>query len=70
MTHAKAPRNGGVTNEAMIRCWIVRRQGRSVRAVSQASGAPIASDTTPDHAASTSVFHSAFCRGGSESMRA
>ncbi len=46
-----------------------RRSGRSVRAVSHASGAPIASATRPDQKASTTVFQSAFCSGGSPSTR-
>lgn len=34
--------------------------GRSARAVSQPSGAPMASETSPDQNASTTVFQSAF----------
>ncbi len=70
MTHAKAPRKGGVTNEAITRCWMLRRHGRSVRAVSQASGAPIMRASRPDQKASTTVFQRAFCSGGSPSTRA
>ena len=47
ITHAKAPRKGGVTNEAITRLRISRGPGRSVRAVSQAIGAPMASDEEP-----------------------
>ena len=38
-SHAIAPRNGGVTNEAMTRKRTVRRSGMSVRATSQPIGA-------------------------------
>ena len=65
MTHANAPRNGGVTNDAMMSPRISRLPGRSVRAVSHAIGAPIASDTRPTQNASTTVFQSAFWSCGS-----
>jgi hypothetical protein len=54
----------------MIRLWMTRRPGRSVRAESQAIGAPIARATMPDQKASTTVFQSARCSGGSPSTRA
>ena len=70
MTHAKAPRKGGVTKEAMMRLRITRDQGRSVRAESQAMGAPMATDRSPDQNASTTVFQSAFWSWGSAKTRA
>jgi len=59
ITHAKAPRNGGVTNDARTRPRMSPRPGTSVRAVSHASGAPRATETRPTQNASTIVFHSA-----------
>ena len=70
MTQAKAPRKGGVTNEAMMRLRITRRQGRSVRAESQAIGAPMTTEPSPDQNASTTVFQSAFWSRGSVKTRA
>ena len=64
ITHAKAPRNGGVTNEASTRPRMSPLPGRSVRAVSHASGAPIAIEASPTQKASTTVFQSAFIRAG------
>jgi hypothetical protein len=59
MTHANAPRNGGVTNEASTRLRMRPLAGRSVRAVSHARGAPTATDASPTQNDSTTVFHSA-----------
>ena len=59
ITHAKAPRKGGVTNDASTRPRMSPRPGMSVRAVSHASGAPRATETSPTQNASTTVFHSA-----------
>src|SRR5690348_9328625 len=42
-SHAIAPRNGGVTKEAVTSTRMKRRNGRSVRATSQASGSVILS---------------------------
>ena len=47
-----------------------RGAGRSVRAVSQAIGAPMASDRSPDQKASTTVFHRARPSRGSVNTRA
>ena len=69
MTHAKAPRKGGVTNEAMTRPRITPRPGISARAVSHASGAPSAIDASPTQNASTIVFQSAFWSAGSAKTR-
>src|SRR5881227_549982 len=41
-SQAMAPRNGGVTNEAVTSARIVRRSGMSVRATSQPIGAATA----------------------------
>ncbi len=65
ITHAKAPRNGGVTNDAMMSARMVRLPGRSVRPVSHAIGTPTASEAVPTQNASTIVFQSAFWRWGS-----
>jgi hypothetical protein len=65
ITQAKAPRKGGVTNEASTSPRMRPRPGTSVRAVSQASGAPTATEATPTQKDSTTVFHSAFCSAGS-----
>ena len=62
ITHANAPRNCGVTNDASINARTARLPGRSVRAVSHAIGAPTTSEKIPTQNASTSVFHSAFRR--------
>src|SRR4029453_2228450 len=65
ITQANAPRNGGVTNEAMTTARTAPLAGRSVRAVSQASGAPTAIEASPTQNASTIVFHSALLSAGS-----
>ena len=65
ITHAKAPRKGGVTNEASTSARRTPLPGRSVRAVSQASGAPTAIEASPTQNASTSVFPSARRSAGS-----
>jgi len=49
---------------------MARDHGRSVRAVSHAMGAPMATATIPDQKASTTVFQSAFCSRGSAKTRA
>ncbi len=69
ITHAKAPRKGGVTNEARTRPRISPRPGTSVRAVSHASGAPMARAANPTQKASTTVFQSAFCSAASANTR-
>ena len=47
-----APRNGGVTNEAVTRIRTVRRSGMSVRATSQPIGAATAQQIIADSVAS------------------
>ena len=69
ITHAKAPRKGGVTNEARTSPRIRPRPGISVRAVSHASGAPSAIDASPTQNASTIVFQRAFWSAGSAKTR-
>ena len=61
ITHAKAPRKGGVTKDASTSARIRPRPGMSVRAVSQASGAPTATEARPTQKAITTVFQSACC---------
>jgi hypothetical protein len=50
-----------VTKEASTSPRISPRPGTSVRAVSQASGAPTATEARPTQNASTTVFQSARC---------
>src|SRR5690349_8663238 len=57
-SQAIAPRNGGVTNEAVTSARMVRRSGMSVRATSQPMGAATAQQITDDEVASTTVVHS------------
>jgi hypothetical protein len=59
ITQAKAPRNGGVTKEASTSERTTPRPGTSVRAVSQASGAPMAIERSPTQNAITTVFQTA-----------
>ncbi len=53
-----APRNGGVTNEAITRMRMVRRSGMSVRATSQPMGAATAQQMSDDKVASAKVVSS------------
>src|SRR5215813_10048797 len=57
---AKAPKNGGVTNEAITSARIGFFQARSVRVTSQASSAPITTEITPTQNEITTVFQIAF----------
>ena len=54
-SQAMAPRNGGVTNEAVTSARTVRRRGMSVRATSQPMGAAKAQQMTLDEVARISV---------------
>ena len=47
ISQAMAPRNGGVTNEAITKTRTSRRPARSVRATSQASGVAMTHDRRP-----------------------
>ena len=51
-SQAMAPRNGGVTNEAVTSARTVRRSGMSVRATSQPIGAATAQQISADKVAS------------------
>src|SRR6185312_15385574 len=54
--HANAPKNGGVTNDAMTRARIGFFHGRSVRATSQASRAPMTTAIAPTQVEMIKVF--------------
>jgi hypothetical protein len=64
-SQAIAPRNGGVTNEAVTSARMVRRNGMSVRATSQPIGAAIAQQITADEVARITVVHSGSVKVGS-----
>src|SRR5882757_5765320 len=64
-SHAIAPRNGGVTNEAVTSARMVRRSGISVRATSQPIGAAIAQQITEDDVARITVVTSGSMKVGS-----
>ncbi len=51
--HASAPMNDGVTNAAVMSARRPLRPGRSVRAISHASGVPISAAIVATDAAST-----------------
>jgi hypothetical protein len=57
---AKAPKNGGVTKEAITSARIGFFHGKSVRVTSQASNAPTATAITPTQKEITTVFQIAF----------
>ena len=57
-SQAMAPRNGGVTNEAVTSARIVPANGRSVRATSQPIGAATAQQMTADETARMKVVTS------------
>ena len=54
-SQAMAPRNGGVTNDAVTRMRTVRRSGMSVRATSQPMGAATAQQISADNVANENV---------------
>src|SRR5690242_6494187 len=54
-SQAMAPRNGGVTNEAVTNARIMPLKGRSVRATSQPIGAATAQQIIADEVARTKV---------------
>src|SRR5258707_8134166 len=64
-SHAMAPRNGGVTNEAVTSARMVRRSGMSVRATSQPIGAATAQQMTEDDVARITVVTSGSMKVGS-----
>ena len=57
-SQAMAPRNGGVTNDAVTRMRTVRRSGMSVRATSQPIGAATTQQISADKVASAKVVSS------------
>src|SRR5437763_1046721 len=64
-SQAIAPRNGGVTNEAVTSARTVRRNGMSVRATSQPIGAATAQQITAEEVARITVVISGSRKGGS-----
>ncbi len=58
-----APRNGGVTNEAVTSARTVRRSGMSVRATSQPIGAATTQQMTADEVARMTVVISGLEEG-------
>src|SRR6266705_6833379 len=69
-SQAIAPRNGGVTNEAVTSARIVRRSGMSVRATSQPIGAATAQHRNADVTARIRVVTSGSRNTGSVTRRA
>src|SRR5215216_7955838 len=65
ISQAMAPRNGGVTNEAVTSARIVLVSGKSVRATSQPIGAAIAQQITLDETAMVIVVMSGSTKSGS-----
>src|SRR5712671_6051430 len=64
-SHAMAPRNGGVTNDAVTSARIVRRSGMSVRATSQPMGAATTQQMMADDVARMTVVMSGPVKVGS-----
>ena len=64
-SHAMAPRNGGVTKDAVTSARTVRRNGRSVRATSQPMGAANAQQIMLELVARISVVVSGSTKTGS-----
>ena len=63
-SQAMAPRNGGVTNEAVTSARMVRRSGMSVRATSQPIGAAIAQQMIAELDARITVVISGSTKSG------
>src|SRR3954454_16855987 len=68
-SQAIAPRNGGVTNDAVTSARIVRRKGMSVRATSQPIGAATAQQMMADEVARITVVISGLRKVGSVTRR-
>src|SRR5438552_6153470 len=68
-SQAMAPRNGGVTNDAVTSARTVRRSGMSVRATSQPIGAATVQQTTLDVVAMITVVISGSTKVGSVARR-
>ena len=64
-SHAMAPRNGGVTKDAVTSARTVRRSGMSVRATSQPMGAAKAQQMMLELVARISVVFSGSTKTGS-----
>src|SRR4249919_1076288 len=64
-SQAIAPRNGGVTNDAVTSARTMRRSGMSVRATSQPIGAATAQQMTADEVARITVVQSGSEKVGS-----
>src|SRR3954464_4396200 len=64
-SQAIAPRNGGVTNDAVTSARMVRRSGMSVRATSQPIGAATAQQMIADEVARITVVTSGSRKVGS-----
>ena len=64
-----APRNGGVTNDAVTSRRTVRRSGMSVRATSQPIGAATAQQISADRVASAKVVSSGSRKSASDTSR-
>ena len=69
-SQAMAPRNGGVTNEAITRMRIAPRSGMSVRATIQPSGAATRQQMRLTEMAMVSVVSSGSTKAGSVNERA
>src|ERR1700736_419975 len=69
ISQAIAPRNGGVTNEAVTKARTVRPNGMSVRATSQPIGAATAQQMTADDVAMIAVVISGSRKLGSVNRR-
>src|ERR1700691_3021839 len=65
ISHATAPRNGGVTNDAVTSARTVRRSGMSVRATSHPMGAATTQQITAELVARMTVVISGSRKGGS-----
>src|SRR5215212_11202999 len=68
-SHAIAPRNGGVTNDAVTSARIVRRSGMSVRATSHPIGAATTQQMIADDVARMTVVISGWTNVGSVTRR-
>src|SRR5690349_17697490 len=68
-SQAIAPRNGGVTNEAITSVRTTSLNGMSERATSHPIGAATAQQITPTDKAMTSVVRSGSRKAGSEKSR-
>src|SRR4051812_36741418 len=70
ISQAMAPRNGGVTNDAVTSARMTRENGRSVRATSQPIGAATAQQIAADDVAMMKVEINGSRKAVSENSRA